>query len=106
MSLYQQRSSYLLTAWLNIPLIFAPLYERYKEPGWRSRYSDLLQVGGLRGRTLIPSRFKNFLSIVQTGSGVDPVFYTMYKGGYILGVKRPGREVDHSPPTSAEFKKM
>jgi hypothetical protein len=23
-----------------------------------------------------------------------------------FGVKRPGREVDHSPPTSAEVKKM
>jgi hypothetical protein len=27
-------------------------------------------------------------------------------GDLSLGVKRPGREVDHSPPTSAEVKKM
>jgi hypothetical protein len=25
---------------------------------------------------------------------------------WVPGVKRPGREVDHSPPTSAEVKKM
>jgi hypothetical protein len=27
-------------------------------------------------------------------------------GGFSLGVKRQGREADHSPPTSAEVKKM
>jgi hypothetical protein len=29
-----------------------------------------------------------------------------YRGLLYPGVKRPGREVDHSPPTSAEVKKM
>jgi hypothetical protein len=29
----------------------------------------------------------------------------MGTGGYFLGVKRPGREADHSSPTSAEAKK-
>jgi hypothetical protein len=28
-----------------------------------------------------------------------------YRGGFCPGVKRPGREADHSPPTSAEVKK-
>jgi hypothetical protein len=27
-------------------------------------------------------------------------------GGVSLGVKRQGREADHSPPTTAEVKKM
>jgi hypothetical protein len=30
----------------------------------------------------------------------------MGTGGSFPGVKRPGREADHSPPTSAEVKKM
>jgi hypothetical protein len=34
---------------------------------------------------------------VQTGSEAHPASYP-------VGVKRPGREVDHSPPSSAEVK--
>jgi hypothetical protein len=30
----------------------------------------------------------------------------MATGGFFPGVKRQGREADHSPPTSAEVKKM
>jgi hypothetical protein len=44
----------------------------------------------------------SLLHIVQTGSGVHPTFYKMGTAG----VKRQGREADHSPPTSAEVKKM
>jgi hypothetical protein len=43
---------------------------------------------------------------VQTGSGVHPTSYTMGTGGSFPGVRRSGREADHSPPTSAEVKKM
>jgi hypothetical protein len=43
---------------------------------------------------------------VQTGSGVHPTFYKMGTGRSFPGVNRQGREVDHSPPTSAEVKKM
>jgi hypothetical protein len=45
---------------------------------------------------------KNF----QTGSSVHPTSYTMCTGSTFQGVKRLGREADHSPPTSAEVKKM
>jgi hypothetical protein len=44
--------------------------------------------------------------MVQTGSGVHPTSYKMGTGGSYPGVKRQGREADHSPPTSAEVKKM
>jgi hypothetical protein len=44
--------------------------------------------------------------IVQTGSGVHPTSCTMGNGGSFPGVKRPGLEADHSPPASAEVKKM
>jgi hypothetical protein len=43
--------------------------------------------------------------IVQTGSGVHPTSYKMGTVGSFQGVKRQGREADHSP-TSTEVKKM
>jgi hypothetical protein len=42
---------------------------------------------------------------VRIGSGTHPVFFPMGAGGsFPGGVKRPGREADHSPPSSAEVK--
>jgi hypothetical protein len=40
---------------------------------------------------------------VQNGCGAHPA-YLMGTRGFSLGVKRPGREADHSPPSSAEVK--
>jgi hypothetical protein len=40
------------------------------------------------------------------GFGVHPTSYPKGTGSSFPGVKRPGREVNHSPPTSAEVKKM
>jgi hypothetical protein len=43
---------------------------------------------------------------VQTASGAHPASYTMGTGGSFPGGKaRPGRDVDYSPPSSAEVKK-
>jgi hypothetical protein len=40
---------------------------------------------------------------VQTGSAAHPASYTMGTGGHFPGGKaRPGRDADHSPPSSAE----
>jgi hypothetical protein len=44
--------------------------------------------------------------MVQTGSGVHPTSYKMGTGGSFPRLKRQGREADHSPPISAEVKKM
>jgi hypothetical protein len=41
---------------------------------------------------------------LQTGSGAHPTSYTMGTGALSLGIKRPRRESDHSPPSSAEVK--
>jgi hypothetical protein len=41
---------------------------------------------------------------VQNGSGAHPASYPMGTRGYFPGVKRPGREADHSPPPNAEVK--
>jgi len=43
-----------------------------------------------------------FSTSVQTGPGVHTTSYTIGTGSF-LGVKRPGRGVDHTPP-SAEVK--
>jgi hypothetical protein len=48
----------------------------------------------------------SLLHVVQTGSGAHPASYPMGTGNSSPGVKRPGREADHSPPNSAEVKKM
>jgi hypothetical protein len=47
----------------------------------------------------------SLLRNIQTGPGAHPVSYPMDNGGPFSGVKRPRREADHSPPTSAEVKK-
>jgi hypothetical protein len=41
---------------------------------------------------------------VQTGFGAHPASYPMGTGALSLGVKRLGRETDHSPPSSVEVK--
>jgi hypothetical protein len=52
-----------------------------------------------------PAGAKDFSSILcaQTGSGAHPASCTMGTGVLSAGVKaRPGRDADHSPPSSAE----
>ena len=54
-------------------------------------------------RVLVP-RGANYSSLPQnnhTTSGVHPASYSMGARDSFVGVKRPGREVDHSPPSSA-----
>jgi hypothetical protein len=46
------------------------------------------------------------LHSVQTGSVVHQNSYPVGAGGFSLGLMRPGREAGHSPPASAEVKKM
>jgi hypothetical protein len=43
---------------------------------------------------------------VRVPVGLYPTSYKMGTWGSFPGVKRQGREADHSPPTSAEVKKM
>jgi hypothetical protein len=55
-------------------------------------------------RVRFPTGSGNFSlhHLVQNGSGAHPASYSMGTRGSSLGVKRPGREADHSPPSSAE----
>jgi hypothetical protein len=41
---------------------------------------------------------------IQTGSGAHPAPYPWVSGALSLGVKRPVREADHSPSSSAVVK--
>jgi hypothetical protein len=45
-----------------------------------------------------------FFAHVQTGPRAHPAFCIMGTGSF-LGVKRPGCDADHSPPSSAEVTK-
>jgi hypothetical protein len=47
----------------------------------------------------------SFRPCVQTASGAHPASYPLGTGGSFPGGKaRPGRDADHSPPSSAEVK--
>jgi hypothetical protein len=73
-----------------------------------SRNSDWLRAGRPRGQTSSPSRVKNFLLSTSSrpvlGPTQPPIQWVL--GALSSGVKRQGREADHSPPVSAEAKKM
>jgi hypothetical protein len=47
-----------------------------------------------------------YLHVVQTGSQVNITPIQWVPGVLPPGVKRPGSEADHSPPASAEVKKI
>jgi hypothetical protein len=58
---------------------------------------------GVRSLTVAEDFFSS--PCVQTGSGVHPASYPMGTGGPFPGGKaRPGRDADHSHPSSAEVK--
>jgi hypothetical protein len=78
------------------------------EPGECSQYSDWLRTGRPRGRSTCPGRVKNFLfstsSRLALGSTQPAIQWV--PGALSPGVKRPGREADHSPSACAEVNKM
>jgi hypothetical protein len=47
-----------------------------------------------------------FLQVVRTGVGAHPASYPVHTWDSFLGIKLQGREADHSPPASAEVKKI
>jgi hypothetical protein len=77
------------------------------EQGQHSWYGDWLWSQWPRCRSSSPGRVNNFLfcksSRLALGSTQPSIQWVPRDSS---GVKRPGREADHSPPTSAEVKKM
>jgi hypothetical protein len=80
------------------------LQKEFKPVPMTLRTSHWLEDRGSRVR--FPAADENFSlhHHVQNGSGAHQAFYPMDTRGSFLGVKRPGREADHSPPSSAEVK--
>jgi hypothetical protein len=68
--------------------------------GWLSRYSDYSKGWTVRDRIPVTATFS---APFQTDPGSHPASCTMCTGSF-PGVKRPGRGVDHPPPSSAEVK--
>jgi hypothetical protein len=71
-----------------------------------SLYSDWLFAGRQRGHSSSSGKGKNFLVSAPSrpvpGPTKPPTQWV--PGSVSPGVKRPGREADHSPPTSADVK--
>jgi hypothetical protein len=59
-----------------------------------------------RPRFRIPEGARGFCvpQNIRTVSGAHPASYSVGTGFFFLGVNRPWREVDHSPPSTAELK--
>jgi hypothetical protein len=85
---------------------FNGLHIVIKSRGKRSRYRDWLRAGRPRGRSSGGGKNFYFSMSSRPALGVQPTSYPMGTGALSPGVKRQGREADHSPPTSAEMKKM
>jgi hypothetical protein len=68
-----------------------------------SKYSDWLRAGRPRGRSSSPGRVKNFLFSTSSKPALESTQPRVQwvQEAISPGVKRPGREDDHSPPTSA-----
>jgi hypothetical protein len=71
-------------------------------PHHLSRCSHWLQPSRSRGRSSSLSKVRIFLHVVRTVPGAHRAFF---RNGY-RGLKWQEREADHSPPASAEVKKM
>ena len=71
--------------------------------GWLSRYSDSLRAGQSEDRIPVEGGGGQIFRIRPDRPGGPPrLLYNRYR--CFLGVKQPGRGVDHPPPHSAEVK--
>jgi hypothetical protein len=87
----------LSRAWLPVPILQTQYHSLLN--GACRVQAVQLQGYGLDDRGSIPGHR------VQASSGADTGFYPMDTGGsFPEGLKRPGREADHSPLPSAEVK--
>jgi hypothetical protein len=71
----------------------------------RESSDSIVTMLGWRVRGSNPGKYKRIFSMnVHNGSGACPVSYLLGTGILSPRVKRPGREVNHTPPSSAEVK--
>jgi hypothetical protein len=69
---------------------------------------SLIGIATAYGRSSSSGRVKNFLFSTSSIPVLRPIkpLIQWVPGALSPGIKRPGRGADHSPPTSAEVKKM
>jgi hypothetical protein len=94
----------------NVNVIFRELTEHIQGAGIAQTVQRLAtgwKTGKLRGRCSSPGRVKNFFFSTSSrptlGLTQPPIQWV--PGALSPGIKRLGREADHSPPISAEVKK-
>jgi hypothetical protein len=89
---------------LYLSVLFA-IFFKLRVDWSRGSSGSIVSDYGLDDRGSIPDRGREFFfsPCVQTGSGAYPASYPMGTGGPIPGDKaRPGRDANHSLPSSAE----
>jgi hypothetical protein len=84
------------------------LYEQFKKHSYIFRWAGITQlvsdsVRAGRSGDRIPVRAR-YSATVQTGPETHPATYTMDTGSF-LGLKRPGRGVDHPPHLTPRLRK-
>jgi hypothetical protein len=98
---------------LKLSLLVKPYEKNFNLPYWLNESRDSavgiangygLDDRGVRVRVPVGSRIFSISSRPALGSTQPPIQRVL--GALSLRVKRQGREADHSPPTSAEVKKM
>jgi hypothetical protein len=77
-------NSVLHQYYLTVPNVY------FFEPGYCRQYGDWLWAGWLRGQSWSPGRAKNFLHIVQPGSGAHPASCPVGTGGSFPSGKAAG----------------
>jgi hypothetical protein len=90
-------------------IIFIFISSLFSNSDCRERGNIFSIVTSLKGgrsgfRTSAEARDFSLFQNVQTGSGAHKISSLVDTGGYFPGVKRQGRDVDHSLPSSASVK--
>jgi hypothetical protein len=90
----------------HLALTVCPYLCWHHQPEWLSRYSDWLRDGQPSGQSSSPGRGNIFLISTESRPALGPIqpHVQWVTESISPGVKRPGREADQSPPSSAEIK--
>jgi hypothetical protein len=101
--LYRQHRSYDVTYLTGIlfTLCTPDTYTKYRNAQTRNvwkLYKCTIELTAWKAEVQFPSgaRIFSLLHSVQTGSGAHSTSYSVDTGGSLPGLKRPGRETDHS----------
>jgi hypothetical protein len=97
-------SSKLFYTYIYIFPLFHKLNYVYQKPVYPSSIALGYRLYDRGVRVPVEARNFSLHHRLQNGSGAHPASIQWVPGALSLGVKPPGREADHSPPSSAEVK--